>query len=1100
FLGDLWDQFATDKPAERAKAANAIAISETYNIPPSVAYEHMDEISQKVGLRDQPTFREMIEKPIMGAVVAGLFTHPLATVIGVTAFAGLAEVENYLVSKSQRRPYQFGAGRGLAEMLPDDTERGFKDLVWTADMAWKVVAAGGAIKASRPAAEQFAMKFMRDVTEKYNLPRSVFISPEKIREFHGLGREDIITPEEAGILKDMGLTRQQYIDGLKYGLDLEIPGEKLVTIVDKPWWAAMKQFFRASPYEKMVVTSPEGGARKHVTGLLEEPVTGKPPEVAGKVKEQAPGETLPTGQGKVVEGEIVQPGANKYGYADTPYTRIFGFSDRGGSVLGDIVHHDYKGRMILLKKELGAEKAKRFNDLWEKRDAETAEREFPEYSGKGAETLEAQRKAAVESIKWKEIVQPEATIKVKEERPEWAVGGENIFYHGSWVEIDRWGIVDSTDLGVHFGTKEQAINRVQKGGRGSGTLNITQINIPEDKIIDVPDIFNRIGWPSGSPYADIVRIFDGRVNFKWDDKSDLLERARKADDLVDLDTGRGDWNDEVPVRIFWQRLRKKLLEYGYEAVSYENKVEGGGESLVVLNPRKTKIKKLGIEDIPSLPEEPSPIRRWAPEPEYNGPLGIPKGIKGVNKLEPGKFYTFYEEGYKPQNILARNDLEATALFSSLSKRGIIAESFPKPSRPPEGEGIKEERPEWMGPPLSVRDQLAAVHKLTAEEAKRFPKIYEKEPAPYVEPDPPRLKAPKGNAKIIAAVSDKPWEWTADDLVDLKPSEKKAKLEKIWGPEEEFDAWWEGEEPGPRRHQVSINDDLAADLDTAVKNGYKADIENVLGEIHKRLDPWDYYAYEEIQNAGRGPVRPVAGAPGGAGEISAPEGAGAPAVVAGKDISGVPERKGGVGKEEYIYPEAIGGQARLFEKGKEYASDDVNLLLDMAARTDQAAGPAPTTEYDKIRAEAARIAYEKTSKKIDLKKRREARALERQGMEEARQDPVFLAMEYAIKQGGLNRDKLLRIWDKETINELAKKRIGLVTKEGKLGLDEVATDHGFVSDDALMNMMLDWKGLGEVGKKAAAEFEERYSDLMSEAEKEDFHLSLLEEEAKILRQM
>ena len=173
---------------------------------------------------------------------------------------------------------------------------------------------------------------------------------------------------------------------------------------------------------------------------------------------------------------------------------------------------------------------------------------------------------------------------------------------------------------------------------------------------------------------------------------------------------------------------------------------------------------------------------------------------------------------------------------------------------------------------------------------------------------------------------------------------------------------------------------------------------------------------------------------------------------------------------------------------------------MAARTDQAAGPAPTTEYDKIRAEAARIAYEKTSKKIDLKKRREARALERQGMEEARQDPVFLAMEYAIKQGGLNRDKLLRIWDKETINELAKKRIGLVTKEGKLGLDEVATDHGFVSDDALMNMMLDWKGLGEVGKKAAAEFEERYSDLMSEAEKEDFHLSLLEEEAKILRQM
>mgnify|MGYP001563414270 CR=1 FL=1 len=208
-----------------------------------------------------------------------------------------------------------------------------------------------------------------------------------------------------------------------------------------------------------------------------------------------------------------------------------------------------------------------------------------------------------------------------------------------------------------------------------------------------------------------------------------------------------------------------------------------------------------------------------------------------------------------------------------------------------------------------------------------------------------------------------------------------------------------------------------------------------------------------------------------------------------------------GPGEFWYaPKSIETTPKAGGQITEAASDDINLLLDMAARTDQAAGPAPTTEYDKIRVEAARIAYEKTSKKIDLKKRREARALERQGMEEARQDPVFLAMDYAVKQGGLNRDKLLHIWDKETVNELAKKRIGLVTKEGKLGLDEIAEDHGFVSDDALMSMMLDWKGLGEVGKKAAAEFEERYSELMSEAEKEDFHLSLLEEEAKILRGM
>ena len=187
-------------------------------------------------------------------------------------------------------------------------------------------------------------------------------------------------------------------------------------------------------------------------------------------------------------------------------------------------------------------------------------------------------------------------------------------------------------------------------------------------------------------------------------------------------------------------------------------------------------------------------------------------------------------------------------------------------------------------------------------------------------------------------------------------------------------------------------------------------------------------------------------------------------------------------------------------------DDPNTVFNMAARTDEAAGPPPTSEYDKIRVEAARIAYEKTTKKIDMQKRREARALERQGVEDARQDPVYTAMQEIIKRGGLKRDWLLKTWDRDTVNELSRKRIGLVTKDGAVGLDEIAADNEFFvrgdmnADDVLMNAMLDWKGLAEAGKRAAAAFEERMADLLSESEKEDFHLTLLEEEAKILRKM
>ena len=519
--GGLWDRLFTGGPAaENAKAQNTMAISAQYGLPPSIVNDHYDEITKQQGFADQPTFRELIEKPIIGGVVAGLLAHPLATAVGIVSFGALSEAENFIASKVASKPYQFGAGRGLADMLPEDTEQGFKDLVWTADMAWKALASGGLIKASKPAAENFAARYMRDTIEKYNLPRTVFFSPEKIREFHGMGREDVITPDEAAILKDIGLTRDQYVSALQNGIDVEIPAEKIINVVDKPWWAAMKQFFKASPYDTTVVSRGKGEAKASIAGLLEEPAAGTATKQPAPATERTAGEISAVETGKVSPvGEIVTPAANK------------------------------------------------------------------------------------------------------------------------------------------------------------------------------------------------------------------------------------------------------------------------------------------------------PIHAQAME--------VRQGI------------------------------------------------------PPE--------------------------------------------------------------------------------------------------------------PGLQNEEVT-------------------------------------------------------------------------------------------------------------------STEDINALFDAASRTDAAVGIPATEGYDKIRAQAARIAFENVTKKLDLQKRRQERDLRRQGIEDARQAPVFGAMEEAIKTGGLNRELLRKLYDKDTVKELSRKRVGLVTKDGWMGLDQLADMHGFESDDALMNAMLDWEGLGEAGKKYAQQFEERYSELISEAEMEDFHLQLLEEEAKILRGM
>jgi len=253
-------------------------------------------------------------------------------------------------------------------------------------------------------------------------------------------------------------------------------------------------------------------------------------------------------------------------------------------------------------------------------------------------------------------------------KPGKAEGGK-LFYHGSHGGIDRWGISNSQDLGIHFGTKEQAISRVQKGAQGRGTLYTVSIkNIPEEKIIDVPDVFNRVGWPSGSPYADIIRIFDGRINFEWHDKADLIDRARKADDLVDLDIGRGDWNDEKVVRLFWKELRKKLLDYGYEAVRYENKIEGKGESIVILDPKRTKIKTTAHEGIDELPEQPQSTRK-----PYKPELKI---------LKPYTKYIAYKQGQLPLEFETKDIWDTSGKEQTLIGYRF-EEKSPSPSRPPE---------------------------------------------------------------------------------------------------------------------------------------------------------------------------------------------------------------------------------------------------------------------------------------------------------------------------------------------------------------------------------------------------------------------------------
>ncbi len=272
FFDDVKSFLFEESPyVSNAQAMNAYQVARDLKIPINKVDKNvMRQYAEKQGVYTQPENKDFFTKLALAPVTVGLMTSPLSTLFGLGTFAGLSEIENFAVSKAKGESYEFGAGKGMPDLVPENTSEGVKDILWLSDMAWQAVGAGVLTAGAKDLSGKFVNKFMRDVTEAYNLPSKVYISPEKIREFHGLGREDVISPEVSDLLKDTNLTREDYVEALKNGIDIEIPTEKIVTHRDKPWVQKLKSYFKISPFEETVKTPAEKPqAKKPVAGLIE---------------------------------------------------------------------------------------------------------------------------------------------------------------------------------------------------------------------------------------------------------------------------------------------------------------------------------------------------------------------------------------------------------------------------------------------------------------------------------------------------------------------------------------------------------------------------------------------------------------------------------------------------------------------------------------------------------------------------------------------------------------------------------------------------------------------------------------------------------------
>lgn len=259
------------KPSElRAEAMNYYAeakeLSEKTGIPTTQLMSYVEEnwddiVENKYGLLTPRRANKRMFRLMIGAgLVHGAITVPfLAILKNVGIFLGLQKSAEatiypgiqYVKDKIANKPWSWKMTR-VEELLPEEASEATEGLLMFGELAALGIATSKVPGASKSLFEKITKKTII----KYNMPRSVYLKPEKVRDIFQTGKK--IGPEELALWKELGLTGEAAKLAIKQGVTIKIPSERIIRVADRPFWGKIKGLFNIKPTAKVVdITRPE---------------------------------------------------------------------------------------------------------------------------------------------------------------------------------------------------------------------------------------------------------------------------------------------------------------------------------------------------------------------------------------------------------------------------------------------------------------------------------------------------------------------------------------------------------------------------------------------------------------------------------------------------------------------------------------------------------------------------------------------------------------------------------------------------------------------------------------------------------------------------
>lgn len=269
FVDKFIDIFREKPEKQRARAQNAMAMSEVFGVSPSQAYDLEPELrnsfAAQTGLALEMTPSQFYSGLLLPPIAMGLSTAPIATFIGIARFEAFGEGESAVINYIKGTKYKAFQQKGFSDFLPEDINTLTKNTVDTVDFLAKAIVSGKGFKYANKAPE-WEMKFAKDVLVEHKAPQKFYIDPADIRKELQVG--GILSAEELNIIKELTGshskvgTENAIKVALRKGISIEVPAERVTIIRDKPWYARIKKLFKIDPAQESRIVETEGAKKQ----------------------------------------------------------------------------------------------------------------------------------------------------------------------------------------------------------------------------------------------------------------------------------------------------------------------------------------------------------------------------------------------------------------------------------------------------------------------------------------------------------------------------------------------------------------------------------------------------------------------------------------------------------------------------------------------------------------------------------------------------------------------------------------------------------------------------------------------------------------------